>query len=318
MCTTYDKRLMKLRLSFLQIIILSAVLLSSISTPHASLSGLKNVTGSVFVIVMENKSWSLVKGSNDAPYVNSLLTNPQASYARNYNNPPGIHPSELNYIWMEAGSNYGITDDNDPTHPANRIWGQNHFVKQLEAAGISWKTYQENISGTRCPLSSSFPYAAKHNPFVFFDDVTEGFNPASKRCMSHVRPFGELISDLANNTVARYVFISPNLCNDMHNTCAPTNNRIKQGDNWLKIVVPAIMVSSAYKKNGALIITWDEASSGDGPIGFILLSPQAKGKGHSNSIYYTHSSLLRSLEYTTGVHFLNDAKIQSDLSDLFK
>jgi hypothetical protein len=35
-------------------------------------------------------------------------------------------------------------------------------------------------------------------------------------------------------------------------------------------------------------------------------------------MYYTHTSLLRSLEYTTGVHFLNDARIQSDLSDLFK
>ena len=108
---------MKLKLSFLQIINLSAALLCGISTAHASLGGLKNVTGPVFVIVIENKSWSLIKGSNDAPYINSLLTNPQASYARNYNNPPGLHPSELNYIWMEAGSNYGITDDNDPTHP---------------------------------------------------------------------------------------------------------------------------------------------------------------------------------------------------------
>ena len=88
---------------------------------------------------------------------------------------------------------------------------------------------------------------------------------------------------------------------------------------WVaKIVVPAIMGSTAYKKNGALILTWDEAISGNGPIGFILLSPQAKGNGYSNSIYYTHSSLLRSLEYTTGVHFLNDARIKSDLSDLFK
>ena len=86
---------MKLKLSFLQIINLSAALLSGISTTHASLSGLKNVTGPVFVIVMENTSWSQIKGSNNAPYINSLLTNPQASYARNYNNPPGLHPRSL-------------------------------------------------------------------------------------------------------------------------------------------------------------------------------------------------------------------------------
>jgi len=303
---------------FLKKLILSALLLSSVSAAHASSTGLMNVTGSIFVIVMENTSWSQIKGSSKAPYINGLLTNIQASYAKNYNNPPGNHPSLGNYLWIEGGSRFGITNDNDPTNPANQIWGQDHFVKQLQTAGISWKTYQENISGTKCPLSSSSPYAPKHNPFIYFDDVTNGFSAASAYCISHVRPFGELTSDLANNTVAKYVFITPSLCNDMHDSCAPTNDRIKQGDNWLKTVAPMIMGSTAYKNNGALIITWDEASSGDGPIGFILLSPQAKGSGYSNSIYYNHSSLLRSLEMNKGLPYLNDANNQTDMSDLFK
>jgi len=296
----------------------AAALASAATAAQASLAGMQGVTGSIFVIVMENTNWSSIKGSASAPYINSLLTNAQASYATQYYNPPGNHPSEPNYLWMEGGSNFGITNDNDPTVTANQIWGQDHLVKQLGVKGVSWKTYQENIAGTTCPLLSSGNYAAKHNPFIFFDDVTNGFQTSSAFCIAHVRPFGELTSDLSNDTVARYVFITPNLCDDMHNSCSPTKNKIKQGDNWLKTVVPTILASSAYRNSGALIITWDEAGSGDGPIGFIVLSPQAKGNGYSNSIHYTHGSFLRSMEEIFGVPLLNDANAQTDLSDLFK
>jgi len=42
-----------------------------------------------------------------------------------------------------------------------------------------------------------------------------------------------MATDIANNTLAHYNFITPNVCNDMHDSCAPTNNPIKQGDLWL-------------------------------------------------------------------------------------
>src|SRR4051812_37818717 len=67
----------------------------------------------VFLIVFENKNWWQVKGSGSAPYINNVVL-PQASYAENYNNPPGLHPSEGNYIFMEAGDNLGVTNDNPP------------------------------------------------------------------------------------------------------------------------------------------------------------------------------------------------------------
>jgi phosphatidylinositol-3-phosphatase len=297
---------------------LCAGLACAATATQASETGMKSVTGTVFVIVMENQNWSAIKGSSSAPFINSLLTQPQTSFATDYNNPPGNHPSEPNYLWIEGGTNFGITTDNDPTRAANQVVGKNHLVKQLTAANITWKTYQENIPGTSCPLSSSGNYAAKHNPLVFFDDVTNDFKTNSAVCIAHVRPFGELASDLANNTVARYVFITPNLCDDMHNSCSPTNNKIKQGDNWLKTVVPMITSSAAYTNNGALFITWDEAASGDGPIGFIALSPKAKGNGYSNGLFYTHGSLLRSLEEIFGVSLLNDAAVEEDLEDLFQ
>jgi hypothetical protein len=290
---------------------------SGLHSPIAS-ADLKKITGSVFVIVMENTDWSDIKGSRHAPYINSLLSHRQASYANKYYNPPYLHPSEPNYIWMEAGTNFDIRNDQDATFAPNQIRNQDHLVKQLAAQHISWKSYQEDISGKECPLTSTYPYAAKHNPFIFFDDVTEGFRKDSRYCIDHIRPFTELSGDLSRNSVARYIFITPNICNDMHDACAPLNDNIRQGDDWLRDVVPKILQSNAYKANGALIITWDEGGHGDGPIGFIVLSPRAKGKGYANSICYTHGSLLRTLEEIFGAPLLNDAARQIDLADLFQ
>jgi phosphatidylinositol-3-phosphatase len=104
----------------------------------------------------------------------------------------------------------------------------------------------------------------------------------------------------------------------MHDKCKPLRNAIVQGDTWLSKNVPVILNSTAYKSDGALFITWDEAASGDGLIGMIVLSPFAKGSRYENLIHYTHGSTLRTLEEIFGVSpLLNDAADQTDLSDLF-
>lgn len=153
---------------------------------------------------------------------------------------------------------------------------------------------------------------------IFFDDVTNTNDPNSSSCIAHIRPYSELVTDLQQNTQARYNFITPNLCNDMHDPCAPLNDAVKQGDTWLAQNLPAILNSQAYKNGGIVFITWDEGVGGDGPIGMILLSSEAKGGGYSNTIHYTHSSLLRSLQEIFGVTpLLGDATQATDLRDLF-
>lgn len=269
----------------------------------------------VFVIVMENHNWSSIKGSASAPYINNTLL-PTASHAEQYYNPPGNHPSEPNYLWLEAGTNFGITNDNPPA--TNHQTTTAHLVTQLEAAGISWRTYQEGITGAGCPTTDNAPtgYYVRHNPFAFFDDVTGSADPT---CTTVMRPFTELATDLANNTLAHYNFITPNICNDGHNSCAPTNNPVKQIDDWLSQNIPTILNSAAYQNDGLIIVTWDEGeSSSDGPIGCIVLSPFAKGAGYSNTIHYTHSSTLRTLQKIFGVTpLLRGAGTITDLSDLF-
>src|SRR5439155_1085281 len=104
---------------------------------------------------------------------------------------------------------------------------------QLNQAGISWKSYQEDISGNNCPLASAGKYAAKHNPFVFFGDLTGNNSTSNADCIAHNRPFGELAADLSSGNVARYNFITPNLCNDMHGdpSCGAGYKDIKAGDD---------------------------------------------------------------------------------------
>ena len=264
----------------------------------------------VFIILMENLNWSGIKGNASAPYLNNTLL-PLASHAEQYYNPPLIHPSLPNYLWLEAGTGFGITNDNPPSF--NHQSTTNHLATFLKNAGISWKAYEENITGTTCPTVDSYPYAVRHDPFAYFDDVVNTY------CTSAIRPFTELASDLGHNTVGRYNFITPNVCDDMHDSCAPLFNQVKQGDNWLAQTVPMILQSSAYLNNGLLIITWDEGASGsDGPIGMIVLSPLAKGGGYSNSVPYTHSSTLRTFQKIFGVGpFLGGAASAVDLSDLF-
>ena len=288
-------------------------LASPTELPQQATGGIKTV----FVIMMENHNWSEIKDSPSAPYINQVLL-PQASHAEQYYNPPGIHPSEPNYLWLEAGTNFGIANDANPA--ANHQSTTNHLVTLLDKKGVSWKSYQEGISGTDCPLSATGLYAPKHNPMLYFDDVTGGNDAASSYCIAHVRPYSELSGDLQGSGPARYNFITPNLCDDMHNTsgCASSNS-IRNGDNWLASEVPAILGSSAYKDGGALFITWDEGEGRDGPIGMIVLSPYAKGGGYANDIPYTHSSTLRTVEEIFGLSpMLRDAANATNLSDLFK
>jgi len=270
----------------------------------------------VFMILMENHSWSQIQGSPDAPYINNTLL-PMASYAQQYYNPPNNHPSEPNYLWLEAGTNFGIDNDDLPAN--NDQSTTMHLVTLLKQANISWKSYQENITGKTCPLTNRGLYAPKHNPMVFFDDVTDSNDSNSAYCIAHIRPYSELSGDLQSQNVARYNFITPNLCNDMHNSCDPVNNTTQQGDTWLSQQIPMIMASQAYKNGGVIFITWDDGPTGDGPLGMLVLSPYAKGHGYSNSIHYTHSSTLRTVEEIFGVSpMLGDAANATDLSDLFR
>ena len=149
-----------------------------------------------------------------------------------------------------------------------------------------------------------------------------------------------MATDLANNTVADYNWITPNQYNDMHTALnggfmGQTGDRAKilQGDNFLSQVVPQIMASSAYQNNGVIVIWWDESEDDgmagdngdnfDHTIGEIVISSLAhanvNGLPYASSINYSHSSDLRTWQEVFQVGpFLRHAQNTPDLSDLFK
>jgi hypothetical protein len=332
----------------------------------------------VFVIAMENHNWTQpasqtspaqIFGNPAAPYINSLVTpgNPnaaQVSFASNYQNTgTGIHPSEPNYIWSEAGSNLGVLNDNDPFGSGGTNQNTNQSLSNsLQQSGQSWRSYQEdtdvNLANNQpvlksqytVPLSSfsgtftsgtnqyngsnQYNYAAKHNPEVFFTSTNGGNNntPSTPLAQNYA-PLQQLSTDLANNTVAQYNWITPDQYNDAHSALTGgftyqgvryTGDQaaVAQGDNFLSMIVPEIMASQAYQNNGAIVIWWDETEGGDDPsrtIPEIIISPDAKGNAYTNSILYTHSSDLLTMQEIFGVGpCLRDGCQTTDLSDLFK
>ena len=99
-------------------------------TPAAAQTG--NQIQTVFVIIFENHNWSEVLNNPAAPYINSLLG--RASRAEAYFTPGGIHASTPNYLWLEAGTNFGINDSADPS--AHHLATTNHLVIQLQPAFV--------------------------------------------------------------------------------------------------------------------------------------------------------------------------------------
>jgi phospholipase C len=240
--------------------------------------------GSVFTIVMENKSRDDILGNTHAPFINRLAK--RNAVAVRYHDPY-VHPSEANYLWMVSGQNFGVLDDDDPD--SHHLDATSHIADQLEMAGLTWKTYQESM-GQPCDLISHGRYAAKHDPFVYFSDIN-GWNGTtferSQRCVDHVVDYSQLDIDLANNAVPRYVFITPNLDHDMH------DGSIYEGDAWLARELPKLLGTSAYQHGGAIFLLWDEGSglpaSDDPPL--IVISPNAKAGMRSHADYDTTSYL---------------------------
>ncbi len=274
----------------------------------------------ILLIVMENHSWAKIAGNRSAPYINDQLV-AEGAHAEDYHHAPHTRVSEPNYIWLEAGDDYGLTTDQGATAKHSIPAGTPHLTALLEQAGVSWTAYEEDMPDGVCPLGSHGRYVAKHDPFVFFRDVTDDNNPASKHCLDHIVPLDRLAADLAADRVARYIFITPNVCHDMHGgkglRCP--KDLVKAGDDWLSNVIPRIEASPVYQRgHAAILITWDEGSgNSDQPIGMIAISPDAKA-GYASKVRMSHSSTLRTLEEVFGVTpLLGDAVNANSLADLF-
>jgi phosphatidylinositol-3-phosphatase len=253
-------------------------------------SDLKNFQH-VFIIMMENTSFtSLIGNSASAPFINFAA----ATYGLATDYHGVTHPSQPNYIAATSGQP-GNDTDNDET-----LFVQN-IVDQLEAAGKTWKGYMQSYSLCATKFDHACgnqQYERKHNPFISYNDVQT--NPAR---LAKLVDFTKFATDLANNTVPDYSWISPDQCNDMHgrggggsgDPCdfSHVQGLIATGDAFLQSTVNAIMSSRAWTGNSVIFIAWDESDfTGSGPFGFGDTSgccDANPGGGHVVTITISHS-----------------------------
>jgi len=199
----------------------------------------RSQTSHVAIIVMENEAASAVIGNSAAPYINSLARRyglATASYAI-------THPSLPNYLALTSGSTQGITSDCTSCQVS-----ASNLVDQLNTAHVSWRAYLEDYPGHCFAGAGAGGYAKKHDPFVYYDDVVR----SPRRCRSLVG-FGALASDLRRGQLPRFIWVTPNLCDDMHDCSVAT------GDRFLARTVPPLL--RELGPHGFLILTWDEGNA---------------------------------------------------------
>src|SRR5437016_3914372 len=283
------------RLARASVVLLSAGLITAVpsaatTTTSASQSAVMPPFAHVVVVVMENTSApSIIGNTSQASYINSLA----GQYAYASNDFAVSHPSLPNYLALTGASTFGITSDCSPAAcPVNAT----NLMDRIESSGRSWKGYMESMP-TSCATTDAYPYAVKHNPFVYYNDIRTN----ASRCQSHVVPFTQLSTDLRSaSTTPSYSWITPNMCNDMHDCSIAT------GDAWLRTQIPAILGSPAFTtQNSVLLLTWDEDdSSGNNRVDLVVAGPNTV-RGQVSSVAYNHYSILSTVESAWGLAALN-------------
>lgn len=324
----------------------------SAATSGSYLPGAKHF----FVIDLENKGYDETWGPGSAaPYLSTTLRSQGVLLNAYYGT---AHNSQPNYVAQISGQGpnpqmqadcqtYAPFVGTGTASPGQAVGDGCVFpstvktvADQLTASGRTWKGYLEDM-GTPCrhPALGAVDdtqkarvgdeYAARHNPFVYFQSIT-----GSAGCAKNDVDLSQLPTDLASvGTTPNFALITPNLCDDGHDApCVDGRpGGLASADAWLKQWVPKITSSPAFKQDGVLVITFDEsdgpqsdASSccGEGPgpnsplpgiaglgggrVGALVLSPFVKG-GTWSTTPYNHYSLLASIEDTFGLPYLGYA-----------
>jgi hypothetical protein len=259
----------------------------------------------IMVIVEENQGYTNIIGNSKAPYINSLVS-----------------------TYASATKWYGLTDNSLADYVAlisgnTGSYSKPTLVDELASADISWKAYMEDTPSACYTGPGVGNYEKVHNPFVYFKSITG--NPA--QC-DQVVPFagsGGFASDLNGNTAPDFMYVVPNICDDMHTACPKGSNKIKQGDQWLQSNLHTVFNSEWYAQGGIVIITWDSALTSDksgwntgdgGHVPTIVISSTSSGALSSGGNHY---GTLRAIEEAYGVGLLGNSSnaANGDLAPAF-
>jgi phosphatidylinositol-3-phosphatase len=277
---------------------------------------------------------------------------PYANTPNNIVNAPNLSALLQTKYGTSGWKSYQEDIDLVPNSGSVNHPGANSLTSTVAPQG-QWNVPTSSFSGTSLSYtnpyngSDQYNFAVKHDGQLFFTATNGGTATAPDASPSnpetnYYAPLHQLQTDLNNNTVAKYNWITPDQYNDMHSALSTNftyngvtylagtdEEQIALGDNFLSIIVPEIEASQAFQNNGEIVI-WNDETEGDQSAGStagfssmeIVISPLAKGDAYTNDIYYTHSSDLRTLQDIFGVYgdapYLGGAAGATSLSDLFK
>jgi hypothetical protein len=312
----------------------------------------------LFIVWLENKNYDATFGQDSkAPYLAHDLTQQGAMLTQYYATG---HLSLDNYITVVSGqppnpvtqADCEIYQEFQPgvLDPEGVALGQGcvypptvkTIADQLEDKGLRWKGYMDDMkTPCRHPALNAQDdtqsaevgdqYATRHNPFMYFHSIID-----RSTCADNDVPLDRLPNDLKKvATTANYNFITPDLCNDGHDEpCVDDQpGGLVSANAFLKEWVPRITSSPAFKKDGMLVISFDEAEgnpdgsgdassccdepigpntpnnggpvpgSGGGRVGAVVLSRFIRG-GTVSAVPYNHYSMLRTSEDIFGLPHL--------------
>jgi hypothetical protein len=230
----------------------------------------------VLVVVFENHERGQIVGSREALTFAALARR----YATLANYRAVAHPSLPNYLAIVSGSTHGIRAD-----CTSCIVQGLTLADTLERAGLTWKTYAEDLPTPGFTGASAGLYAKKHDPFLYFQRVT-----ASPRRRAHVVAFTRLRRDLTAGRLPSFALVVPNLCHDMHDCSVAT------GDRWLREKIVPLLTKPQLARS-VVFVVFDEGTSdaGGGHVAALALGPMVR-PGSRFSGPTSHYGLLRTIE----------------------
>jgi hypothetical protein len=249
----------------------------------------------VLVIIMENHNLCdvLTSCGGTATYLSGLASSYGVATKDMYCH---TNPSLPNYLCLTGGSDFGCIADASPNSIActKTAWGATNIVDRLEAAGLTWKGYMEDMP-SNCYASDSGNYIVHHNPFVYYSNIANNATRCAQVVPAGPSPDSDatLLADLGSvSTASNFMWLTPNKCNDMH-SCS-----IRQADTYMAGLVPKILDSTLFKTTrAALFVTYDEGYPGsfDQPVYTVWAGSVAK-TGYLSSFEYDHFSFLSTVE----------------------
>jgi phosphatidylinositol-3-phosphatase len=285
---------------------------SSVAPTASGPCGTKSVAPTyqhVIWVWMENHSYPSIIGSSQAPYENKLAN--ACGLATNYHNIS--HPSLPNYVGATSGLSVAavqkFASDCSPTAACSTS------AASIFAQAPSWRAYEESMP-SNCLKTDSGEYAVRHNPPPYFTTLTG--------CSTSDVPYTQLATDLTNNTLPAFAFVTPNLIDDTHDA------GVRTGDTWLAKNLPVIFNSAPYQAGTVvLFLAWDEGEGGSSnncpknttDIGChvvdIVVSPSTV-PGTKSSVLFNHYSMLRTTEELLNLPFLGQAARAKSMKTAFK